>query len=119
MSNESFKSEDEELREYQFTLILFRREWGTQFYEINGFEGLPPPFHKSLKDYTIIMSNKDVIHMYQPDNDYSIHTVNIDKNTNYFTSSYSTTYGLVGGYDGQCKLITTEEVREWELEQEK
>jgi hypothetical protein len=110
MSNESFKSEDEELIEYQFNMILIRREWKTQFYEVNGFEGLPPPFHPTLKDYTIIMENDDVIHMYQSDNDYSINTINIDKNKNYFTVSYSTTYGLYGGNDGGCRFIKDEDV---------
>ena len=116
MSNESFKKEDEELREYGFKVFLHRREWGTQFYERNGFKGLPPPFHQRLVDYTIIMENSDVIHMYQTDNDYSINTINIDKNKNYFTQGWVSTYGLVGGYNGRCKFITTEEVKDWELE---
>ena len=117
MSNESFKKDDEELRDYGFKMFLHRRGNGRgQFYERNSFETLPPPFHKWLNDYTIIFENQFIIHLYQTDTDYSIQTVIIDKVNNYFTTSFSSTYGLVGGYDGGCKLITTEEVREWESE---
>ena len=116
MTNESFKKDDEELRDYGFKMFLHRRENGSLFYERNDFLTLPPPFHQWLSDYTVIYETQSVIHLYQTDTDDSIQTVIIDKVDNYFTTSFSSTYGLIGGYDGSCKLITTEEVREWELE---
>jgi hypothetical protein len=110
MSNEDFKSENEEVREYFFNFIILRKD--NQFYEVNDWSNA---YDLRLLDrLEIIFENDKVIHLYSNDTDSSMYSMVIDKNNKYFTHSLTTSYGLLGGFDGRCEFISEDEV--WKFE---
>jgi hypothetical protein len=110
MNNEHFAKEGEELRAYTFEFLILRKD--NQFYEVNDWSNA---YDLRLLDrLEIIFENDKVIHLYSNDTDSSMYSMVIDKNNKYFTHSLTTSYGLLGGFDGRCEFISDDEV--WKFE---
>jgi hypothetical protein len=110
IGNESFKKEDEDLREYQQHFIILRKD--NQFYEINDWSNSYN--HRLLSNYDIVFESDKSIHLYQSDSDESMNSMVINKVTNHITESLTMTFGLFGGNESKCKFISDDEV--WKFE---
>jgi len=113
ISNESFKSDNEELREYHHNFLILRKD--NQFYEVNDW--LNTYDFRVLGNLDIVFENEDLLHLYGRDSDdktdrrtLTMYNFNLDKVDGYFTNSITTTYGLWGGNDGRCEIISDDEV---------
>ena len=110
IGNESFKSDDEDLREYQQHFIILRKD--NQFYEINDWSNSYN--HRLLGNYDVVFESDKTIHLYQSDSDETMNSMVINKVTNQITESLIMTFGLYGGNESKCKFISDDEV--WKFE---